>query len=55
MLGCSGEIEYWNTKSELGLFTEAEYREAMTRAGFEVEFDKKGLWSRGLLIGRKDL
>ncbi|HEY3780035.1 MAG TPA: class I SAM-dependent methyltransferase [Fimbriimonadaceae bacterium] len=55
MLGCSGEIEYWETKSELGLFTEVEYREAMTRAGFEVEFDEKGLWSRGLFIGKKSL
>jgi ubiquinone/menaquinone biosynthesis C-methylase UbiE len=54
-VGRSGKIETWESRSELALFTEVDYIDAMEGAGFEVEFDKVGLWSRGLLIGRKPL
>jgi len=54
-VGRSGKVETWENRSELALFTELDYMEAMRQAGFEVEFDPVGLWSRGLLIGRKPL
>lgn len=54
-VGRAGKIEKWESRSELSLFTEADYMESMRQAGFDVEFDPVGLWSRGLLIGRKPL
>jgi SAM-dependent methyltransferase len=54
-VGRAGKIETWESRSELALFSELDYMESMRQAGFEVEFDPVGLWSRGLLIGKKPL
>ena len=53
MVGKHGKVEHWESRSELGLFTQSDYAEAMKGAGLEVTFDEEGLWSRGLFIGRK--
>lgn len=51
---CEG-IKSWTEKSELGLFTQAEYQVALERTGLEVHFEPVGLSGRGLYIGRKAL
>jgi SAM-dependent methyltransferase len=55
LCGREGKVDHWESRSELALFSEQDYIEAMQQAGFEVEFDPVGLWSRGLLIGKKAL
>ena len=55
MLGTPDGVETWSDRSELGLFTQAEYRVALERAGFEVAFEEKGFTGRGLFIGKKPL
>jgi len=46
-------VAYFTERHELGLFTLAEYEEAMRAAGLEVMLDHEGLMGRGLLIGRQ--
>jgi len=46
-------VDYFTERHELGLFTLAEYEEAMRAAGLEVMLDHEGLMGRGLLIGRQ--
>ena len=53
MVGTSNGIETWSDRSELGLFTQAEYEVAFEEAGLEIEFDQQGLIGRGLFVGVK--
>jgi SAM-dependent methyltransferase len=55
MLGCPDGIEYWDDRSELGLFSKREYEEALERAGLETEFVSEGFTGRGLFVGIKPL
>lgn len=47
-----GAVEHVVEEHSLGLFSDAEYREAFERAGLEVEHDPEGITGRGLWIGR---
>lgn len=47
-------VRYFNERHELGLFTHGEYQEAFQWAGLEVRHDQKGIYGRGLYIGRKE-
>ena len=48
-------IEHFTEHHELGLFTDAEYQHAFTRAGLDVTHDAGGLIGRGLYIGARPL
>lgn len=48
----AGSVEHIVETHSLGLFRDAEYREAFELAGLEVEHDPEGLTGRGLWIGR---
>ena len=48
-------VEYFTEHHELGLFTDEEYRRALTLAGLEVDYDAEGLIGRGLYIGARSL
>ena len=53
MCGSPDGIEVWSDRSELGLFSLAEYTVAFEEAGLEVEFQPEGFDNRGLFIGMK--
>jgi hypothetical protein len=48
-------VEHFVERLELGLFTPEDYVEAFLDAGMRVQHDKKGLFGRGLYIGRKPM
>jgi SAM-dependent methyltransferase len=48
-------VEQWREPHRLGLWTDAEYRDAFTRVGLDVEHDPTGLIGRGLYLGYKPL
>ena len=50
-----GAVEQWIEPHRLGLWTDAEYRDAFARAGLDVEHDPSGLTGRGLYLGYKSL
>lgn len=54
MVGSPEEVTYFNERHEIGLFDDSQYRKAFTDAGFEVSFDKEGLFGRGMYIGIKN-
>ena len=51
LLGEKTGIEHFIERYEIGLFTDAEYRAAITRLGLEVVYDHKGIFGRGMYIG----
>jgi SAM-dependent methyltransferase len=53
LVGTPTGIEYFCEHHELGLFSEAEYAAAFVEAGLDVEYDPKGLFGRGMYIGRQ--
>ena len=53
LIGTAGGIEEIAETHELGLFTQAQTRDAFDRAGLDVEHDPEGLMGRGLYIGVK--
>lgn len=55
LIGTPKGIEHLVEHHEFGLFSQAEYKDAFTRAGLEVSYDPEGLSGRGLYIGRKSL
>jgi SAM-dependent methyltransferase len=44
-------VQHFIERHELGLFTDAEYREALKRAGLTVSYDPAGVYGRGMYIG----
>ena len=53
LVGTPGGIEYFTERHELGLFSDAEYKEAFEAAGLAVDHDAQGLIGRGLYIGTR--
>jgi SAM-dependent methyltransferase len=51
MIGRHGKVEYLEETHTMGLFEDADYREAFRAAGLEVVHDEKGLVGRGLYVG----
>jgi SAM-dependent methyltransferase len=51
LVGTPAGVEYFTERHELGLFTDEEYREAVTGAGLMVDYDPDGLFGRGMYIG----
>ena len=50
MVGSSDGIRTFTEPHRLTLFTQEEYRSALTRAGFRFDYDAQGLTNRGLYI-----
>jgi len=50
-----GEVQYFQERLELGLFTHDEYLSALGAGGLKVDFDPDGVDGRGLYIGSKAL
>ena len=53
LVGTNTGIEQFTEFHELGLFSHEEYIAAFRSSGLEIFHDKKGLYGRGLYIGRK--
>jgi ubiquinone/menaquinone biosynthesis C-methylase UbiE len=53
LVGTPQEIERFEERHELGLFTDDEMRAAFRDAGFTVSYDAAGLFGRGLYWGRR--
>lgn len=51
LVGEKTGVEHFTERHELGLFTDAEYREAMERVGMDVSYDPVGACGRGMYIG----
>jgi len=51
LVGTPESVEHFTEHHELGLFTDAQYREAFAAAGVAVEHDPEGLMGRGLYLG----
>jgi ubiquinone/menaquinone biosynthesis C-methylase UbiE len=52
LVGTPQGVEYFTERHEMGLFTQEEYLEASRKAGLEVCYDSKGLFGRGMYVGR---
>jgi SAM-dependent methyltransferase len=51
MVGRQGKVEFFEETHTMGLFEDADYREAFRQAGLEIVRDEEGLMGRGLYIG----
>ena len=51
LVGCSTGVKHFTERHELGLFTDAEYRDAMERVGLNVSYETEGVYGRGIYIG----
>ncbi len=54
LVGTPEEVSYFKERHELGLFNDKQYTEAFKNAGLKVEYDKEGLFGRGMFIGIKN-
>lgn len=52
LVGTPRGVEYFTERLETGLFTDGEYRVALTQAAFDIEYDPDGLTGRGLYVAR---
>ncbi|MBL8005907.1 MAG: class I SAM-dependent methyltransferase [Ignavibacteria bacterium] len=55
LVGTPEEVTYFTERHELGLFSDLQYRKSMEDCGLEVDFDKEGLFGRGMYTGIKNL
>jgi ubiquinone/menaquinone biosynthesis C-methylase UbiE len=53
LVGTNTGIEYFTERHEMGLFTHEEYQDAFHRVGFDAKYDPKGLFGRGMYMGKK--
>ncbi|MCX5848717.1 MAG: class I SAM-dependent methyltransferase [Deltaproteobacteria bacterium] len=53
LVGTTESIECFTERHEMGLFTHEEYSAAFHRAGLDVKYDSKGLFGRGMYMGKK--
>lgn len=54
LVGTPAEVTYFKERHELGLFDDSQYRSAMEKTGLKIEYDKDGLFGRGMYIGIKN-
>lgn len=54
LVGTPAEVTYFKERHELGLFDDSQYRSAMENTGLKTEYDKDGLFGRGMYIGIKN-
>ena len=54
LVGTPEETIFFKEKHELGLFDDSDYRRAFEVAGLTTEYDKEGLFGRGMYIGIKN-
>ena len=54
LVGTPAEVTYFKERHELGLFDDSQYRSAMENPGLKTEYDKDGLFGRGMYIGVKN-
>jgi hypothetical protein len=53
LVGTPTEVSHFVERHEVGLFTTGEYVGSLEKAGLEVDYDPKGLFGRGMYVGRK--
>jgi len=48
LVGTPKEVTFFKEKHELGLFNDWEYKDAMIKAGFDVNNESEGLFGKGI-------